>query len=50
MEPVSHNNGRIFQELLQLHMNLRQEVVIYIYISRATVITYEFVSRDGHIQ
>ena len=49
MEPVSHNNGRIFQELLQLHMNLRQEVVIYIYISRATVI-YEYVLRDGHIQ
>ena len=29
MEPIFHNNGLIFKELLSLHMNLHQEVVIY---------------------
>ena len=29
MEPLFHNNGQIFDELLSLHMNLCQEVVIY---------------------
>ena len=29
MEPLFHNNGQIFEELLSLHMNLCQEMVIY---------------------
>ena len=29
MEPLFHNNGQIFDELLSLHMNLRPEVAIY---------------------
>ena len=29
MEPLYHNNGQICQELLSLHMNLPQELVIY---------------------
>ena len=29
MEPLFHNNGQIFDELLSLHMNLRPKMVIY---------------------
>ena len=28
-EPFFHINGHIFEELLSLHMNLRQDVVVY---------------------
>ena len=28
MEPLFHNNGHIFQELLSLHLNLRHKVVM----------------------
>ena len=29
MEPLFHNNDQIYEELLSLHMNLHQEVLMY---------------------